>query len=252
MLPLWSLASRSTGGGYFWTGINTDLREVVGASALAAGTSTGWLDRDAREWTTTDPRQTSSLRRVFNYISSRQPPRYPLPVDQSLAATGADVFRTACASCHAPDGARVGQVVPVSEVGTDDARVRAWPASAAAALNEYGEGRDWVFSGFRSTDGYIAMPLDGLWLRGPYLHNGSVPTVADLLEPVDRRPRAFWRGYDVIDPVRVGFVSEGAAAERVGSWYDTTRPGNANAGHEYGTALAPELKRALLEYLKTL
>ena len=131
-------------------------------------------------------------------------------------------------------------------------RVRAWPEAAADALNAFGNGRDWAFSTFRTTDGYVAVPLDGLWLRAPYLHNGSVPSLADLLEPAERRPRGFWRGYDVIDPVKVGFISEGAAAEREGSWYDTTHPGNSNAGHDYGTALTPELKRALLEFLKTL
>ncbi|MNC89163.1 hypothetical protein D3C83_50650 [compost metagenome] len=56
----------------------------------------------------------------------------------------------------------------------------------------------------------------------------------------------------MIDPVNVGFIADGAAAGREGSWFDTARPGNANTGHEYGTALAPDLKRALLEYLKTL
>jgi len=251
MLPLWNLGARRPGG-YFWTGANTNLTEVVRASALAAGTSTSWLDRDTRRWDETDPRETSSLRRVLNYIGSRQAPRYPLPIDTALATAGADVFRTTCASCHAPDGARTGQIVPRPEIGTDDRRVASWTKPAADALNAYGEGRDWSFSGFTAGDGYVAVPLDGIWLRGPYLHNGSVPTLADLLEPAATRPRAFWRGYDVIDPAKVGFISEGAGAERAGSRFDTSAPGNSNAGHEYGTALAPDLKRALLEYLKTL
>ncbi len=96
------------------------------------------------------------------------------------------------------------------------------------------------------------MPHDGLWLRAPYLHNGSVPTLTDLLEPPAQRPTRFWRGYDVYDPVKVGFVSTGREAERAGTPYDTSRPGNSNAGHVYGTTLPPESKRALLEYLKTL
>jgi hypothetical protein len=83
------------------------------------------------------------------------------------------------------------------------------------------------------------------------LHNGSVPTLADLLEPVASRPTRFWRGYDVLDPVKVGFISAGAEAMRAGTRYDTSLPGNSNAGHEYGTTLPPEGKRALLEYLKT-
>ena len=110
------------------------------------------------------------------------------------------------------------------------------------------------FSHFRKTQGYSNQPLDGLWLRAPYLHNGSVPTVAALLEPSDRRPRLFFIGYDVYDFANLGFVTSGPDAERRGWRYDTSLPGNGKKGHEgpaYGTSLSPELRRALLEYLKT-
>lgn len=100
--------------------------------------------------------------------------------------------------------------------------------------------------------GYVAQFLDGIWLRAPYLHNGSVPTLADLLTPAAERPQSFWRGYDVYDPGRVGFIVQGAAAERAGTHYDTTLRGNGNQGHEFGTALPEADKAALLEYLKTL
>ncbi len=98
----------------------------------------------------------------------------------------------------------------------------------------------------------MSVPLDGLWLRAPYLHNGSVPSLTDLLEPAAQRPTRFWRGYDVYDPVRVGFVTSGPEAERLGTFFDITRPGNSNDGHPYGTDLSPADKRALIEYLKTL
>jgi hypothetical protein len=145
----------------------------------------------------------------------------------------------------------VGQVVPASEVGTDRHRLEMWTRGSVDAYNAYGEGRPWRLSHFRKTDGYIAVPLEGLWLRAPYLHNGSVPTVADLLEPPETRPRGFWRGYDLYDPVKVGFVSAGAEAQRAGTFYDTALPGNGNGGHRYGTTLAAEEKRALIEFLKT-
>ena len=86
----------------------------------------------------------------------------------------------------------------------------------------------------------------------PYLHNGSVPSLADLLEPAAQRPTRFYRGYDVIDPVKVGFVSSGPEAEQAGFAYDVTLPGNGNAGHEYGSGLSPDEKRALVEFMKTL
>ena len=78
----------------------------------------------------------------------------------------------------------------------------------------------------------MSVPLDGVWLRAPFLHNGSVPTLDELFAPETRRAR-FYRGYNVFDPSRVGFISEGDAAAR-GSLYDTTQPGNSNAGHASG------------------
>jgi hypothetical protein len=100
--------------------------------------------------------------------------------------------------------------------------------------------------------GYIAAFLDGIWLRAPYLHNGSVPSLRDLLSPVAERPKLFYRGYDVYDPVKVGFVTEGEEAERVGTRYDVSERASGNQGHEYGTDLSAKEKDALIEYLKTL
>ncbi|HEY1764226.1 MAG TPA: hypothetical protein VGF85_04830, partial [Opitutaceae bacterium] len=111
------------------------------------------------------------------------------------------------------------------------------------------------FTHFRKTNGYANQPLDGLWLRSPYLHNGSVPTVRDLLEPAAKRPKSFYRGYDVYDPKDLGYVSTvGTEGDRRYFAYDTTLPGNGNFGHEgryYGTDLSDDDKQALLEFLKT-
>ena len=99
---------------------------------------------------------------------------------------------------------------------------------------------------------YKARPLNGIWATAPYLHNGSVPTLRDLLEPAAKRPKVFWRGYDVYDPVKVGFVSDGPEAQRVGTRLDTGSKAGGNQGHEFGTGLTAVEKEALLEYLKTL
>jgi cytochrome c peroxidase len=116
----------------------------------------------------------------------------------------------------------------------------------------YGEER---FSHFRKTFGYANSPLDGLWLRAPYLHNGSVPTLRDLLEPSDKRPKTFYRCYDVYDQNKVGFVAD-VSNEKGREYfeYNTDEPGNSNKGHEgkrYGTELPVAEKDALIEYLKT-
>ena len=84
------------------------------------------------------------------------------------------------------------------------------------------------FTHFRKTNGYANQPLDGIWLRGPHLHNGSVPTLRDLLEPIRRcGPVTFYRGYDVFDQVKVGFMSDVPAGRRpeVFTRYDTTLAG---------------------------
>ena len=251
MVPLWNLKQHA-GYAYHWDGLNTNLKEVVLSSAIGDGATTKWVDRDNRKWDSTDPRTMSSLRRIQNYIEGLSAPKYPFPVDQALAAEGSQIYADHCASCHAPGGARTGTVVPAIEVGTDRHRLEMWTPASATAYNAYGEGHDWKFSHFRTTNGYVSVPLDGVWLRAPYLHNGSVPNLAALLEPVDRRPSRFWRGYDVYDPLQVGFVTDGPAAQTAGTSYDTAQPGNSNAGQTYGTDLPAPSNRALLEFLKTL
>ena len=79
-----------------------------------------------------------------------------------------------------------------------------------------------------------------------------MPNLRALLQPPEKRPLTFYRGGDLYDPVNVGFVSSGPAAERGGFLLDTRQRGNGNQGHTYGTALEAGDKEALLEYLKTL
>jgi hypothetical protein len=101
-------------------------------------------------------------------------------------------------------------------------------------------------------ESYQSPPLDGIWMRAPYLHNGSVPTLRDLLKPASERPKIFYRGYDVYDPINVGFVTQGFDTAHQSWKLDTAERGNGNQGHVYGTSLAPAEKNALIEYLKTL
>ncbi|WP_297325570.1 di-heme-cytochrome C peroxidase [Nitrosomonas sp.] len=134
---------------------------------------------------------------------------------------------------------------------------------------------DTTVSPLASLNAYKARPLNGIWATAPYLHNGSVPTLYDLLLPKKRpgdsedgeyRPEQFEVGSREFDPVRVGFKSSGYQ----GFTFKTTDQngeeirGNSNAGHEYASGktaqpngkilkpLTKEQKLDLLEYLKTL
>lgn len=186
------------------------------------------------------------------YLGELPAPAYPLPIDKALAAQGEAVFAAECASCHKSE--RTGTPIPIAEVGTDPERIATWGPEHAKAANavvrEMGLERRGLVE--EPLVGYVAAYLDGIWLRAPYLHNGSVPTLADLLTPPAQRPKVFWRGYDLLDPERVGFVVQGPEAERVGTRYDTSERAGGSQGHDFGTALPTESKRALIEYLKTL
>ncbi len=129
------------------------------------------------------------------------------------------------------------------------------PGAERLAAREMEEGT-YRYKHYRKTYGYANMPLDGIWLRAPYLHNGSVPTLRDLLEPGDKRPPTFYRGNDIYDPKNLGFLSTDStdADGKPLFLFDTAIPGNGNRGHEgysYGTELPQDEKAALLEYLKS-
>ncbi|MGA8411162.1 MAG: di-heme-cytochrome C peroxidase [Xanthobacteraceae bacterium] len=97
---------------------------------------------------------------------------------------------------------------------------------------------------------YAARPLYGIWAAAPYLHNGSVPTLYDLLLPPDQRPKRFALGPREYDPVKIGFAVN-AACNQQDCIVDTTRTGDGNGGHLWGTDLAEPDRISLLEYLKT-
>ncbi|MBV8096648.1 MAG: hypothetical protein JO110_26070 [Acetobacteraceae bacterium] len=97
---------------------------------------------------------------------------------------------------------------------------------------------------------YAARPLYGIWAAAPFLHNGSVPTLYDLLLPPEQRPKRFALGARQYDPVKLGFAVETACSQQ-DCLVDTTRTGDGNGGHLWGTDLAEPDRMALLEYLKT-
>src|SRR4030095_4863064 len=189
---------------------------------------------------------------LHEYLTKLPPPKYPFPVDATKAEAGKEVFAKNCATCHA--SARADTRIPLAEIGTDRNRLDSWNKNAAAIANKVVTDMGLQRKGLveETLDGYIAAFLDGLWLRAPYLHNGSVPNLRDLLEPAAQRPKVFYRGYDVYDPSKVGFTTDGPEAQRSGTRFDVSLKANGNQGHEFGTNLSAGEKDVLVEYMKTL
>ncbi len=192
---------------------------------------------------------------VFNTPSPRWADHLPgLPIDDAAAARGATVYATHCASCHGL-GADYSRRTEVVDVGTD-----AWRAEGMADFADDLNGL--VISQDNGTvvevqAGYVPPPLDGIWARFPYLHNGSVPTLCDLLRQPEDRPTTFVVG-PPDDPdtdfdaacVGIPTVPPDAWLDDPQNVVDTTRPGLGNQGHV--TAVPEGDVADLVEFLKTL
>jgi hypothetical protein len=240
-MSIWNQAEQE-GIWHHWDGNNDSLDERNLSAAIGAGVA---LDPPSFDF--------PGIERVKQWVLQHPPPRYPFPVDLALAGSGKPIYERMCASCHDPAGEHFGTVTPQTKVGTDAERMLAFDKEMAARMNTIGAGTPWSFHRFRSTNGYANHSLEGIWLRAPYLHNGSVPTLDDLLKPVNQRPPTFFAGNDVYDQVRVGFVTNAPGnATRSFIEFDTRLKGNSNVGHVYGSALSDQERHALLEYLKTL
>jgi mono/diheme cytochrome c family protein len=142
-------------------------------------------------------------------------------------------------------GPRAGAATIVGHISTAVA-ARLPPAEVQAGLGAY---RAAIKANPGRLDAYKAIPLAGVWAGAPYLHNGSVANLQQLLTPPAQRAVRFSVGGRDYDPAVVGFP---ATVSGTGYVLDTTLPGNAATGHDYGTQLPDAAKASLLEYLKTL
>jgi hypothetical protein len=220
-----------------WDGNNNSIEQRNFAAAMAIG-ATPFSVRP------------SSFKRVTDFLWKLEPAKFPAPIDAAKATHGAEVFTQQCASCHSWKSKMLGEVNEKVDVGTDKHRLHSFTQGLVDSFHQIAES-PFRFTAYRKTQAYSNIPLDGIWARGPYLHHGAVPSLWDLLQTPDKRPKVFYRGYNVLDPVKVGFVSEGPDAAKNGFLYDTTLAGNSNEGHVYGTQLSDADKWALIEFLKT-
>lgn len=255
MMPLWAMDQiinrQDKVYSLHWDGLNTNLHEVVVSGAIGDGmTYKTYSD------------VSDSMKMRENWIRVQQPPPSPFSIHRDKydpyyvsaneVEKGKQIYTNYCADCHETSGSQFRTVVSVMEVGTDRHRIDMWTKLARDRYSNYQKDTaNWDFSHWQKNDGYVSTELTGLWLRGPYLHNGSVPTLKDLLKTANERPKAYCRGSDTVDPINGGFIAPLQKENCKGFYFDTRVPGNGNVGHEYGTSLADNEKAALLSYLKT-
>lgn len=250
--PWWHMRHKST---MFYNGMGRgDHRQtMMTASSLCVDDVADALEID------------TYFHHIAAYIASIEPPRWPWPIDGAQAAHGKRVFEANCAGCHGRYGDD-GTVdypnlrIPLGVIGTDPIYVY-----GGSILGEFVDwynssvyGREaWLEPG----DGYVAPPLAGVWASAPYFHNGSVPTVAHVLD--SRSRPAYWKRLDYdsrnYDRRRLGwpiveldYGQDAADDDERRFIYDTTQLGHWNRGHTFGDHLTPVERRAVVEYLKTL
>ena len=212
--------------------------------------------------TVTDTTEAAEVDSHFNdilaYINSIQAPKYPKPIDEALAANGEKIFTATCAGCHGTygdDGKYPNLLIPESIIQTDSALF-----TSNYSNPQFVEwfNKSWFATGDHPAQlvpyqGYIAPPLDGVWITAPYMHNGSVPNLETMLNS-GKRPKYWQRNftnpsynYDI-----PGWNYEEKEKPGNSEVYNTTLKGFGNYGHNFGDNLSEKERRAVIEYLKTL
>ncbi|MNU84051.1 Cytochrome c [compost metagenome] len=201
-------------------------------------------------------RHVPEVETAWAYLKTVRPQPFPGRIDQARAVAGRDVFQRSCAACHGTyaetaQGPRLLRFPNwAGLVGTDRTRAEAITETLVARVNASPMGGSISAA---ATGLYAAPPLTGLWQSAPYLHNGSVPSLAALLG-LEERPERFRVGGHAMDLERVGIAYPDGYQPYAGSaWVDTRKPGLGGRGHETPFAdLSREDRLALLEYLKRL
>jgi mono/diheme cytochrome c family protein len=195
---------------------------------------------------------------VLAYIYSLEPPKYPYPINAPLARQGGVLFVRYCSKCHGNygrDGDYPNLLIPESLIGTDSLLYKA--NYQTPQFIEWFN-KSWFAQGDHPARlepfyGYIAPPLDGIWITAPYFHNGSVPDLEGVLNSKDRP--SYWSRdfinpqYDYQDP---GWKYSRLTGPGGTTVYNTTLPGYGNYGHTFGDKLTDKERLAVIEYLKTL
>lgn len=224
------------------------------------------------------PEISSNVQQSIAYTLDLKPPKFTdvfpdQKLDQQKIGRGEKVYMAHCDSCHGhPDqggawvrGSMQDVVIPYEKLGTDGERVnfRYYDVLGDVLVNSFPPKqplrpkREDIRPGpLGRTRGYIGVPIVGAYARAPFLHNGSIPTLAELIN-LEPRPDVYYRGANNYDPVDAGLIVPTAPDSKRYFRFDASIPGNSNRGHDYPWAYKgpgwneTDLKD-LLEYLKTL
>jgi len=255
-----------------WGQFDGSVRDRLTRSVLAAMAIGATMDNLAIDEISTN------VENSIAYTLDLKGPKYTqvfpdMKIDQEKAVRGEKVYMTYCESCHGhPDaqgtwikGKEQGVVFPYQTVGTDPERV---------TFRYYDVLADYLYAWFPAkqplrpkredlrpgplgnTRGYIGSPIVSAFSHAPYLHNGSVPTMAELINLKPRR-NLFYRGDNLYDPLDLGLVVPEQQDVKRYFRFDTSERGNSNQGHNYpwaykGPGWDPAALQDLLEYLKTI
>lgn len=283
---LWGFADTA----YFHYAANTNsiLERNIGQALGLGATYDKTLGTFA---TSVDIRNTNTLEELADKIQVPDWPAAFGAIDAQKVARGKVLYQQNCAECHerfastplpdnVPKGSWVLQTFALDQIGTDPNEAKNFPVpvtsngkqmplpQAIALLipkieQAYYDDKDnhvtqaeqsaWnhgrLPAEWRGPLLYSARPMAGVWATPPFLHNGSVLTLYDLLLPAAQRPAKFFVGSRKYDPAHLGYVNE-KDDQRVFE-FDTTKAGNSNSGHEYGTKLGEAEKMELLEFMKS-
>jgi len=224
------------------------------------------------------PEISSNVEQSIAYTLDLKPPKFTevfpdQKLDGQKIARGAKVYMAHCNTCHGhPEGggnlvrgSEQDVVVPYEKLGVDGERVtfRYYDTLGDALVNSFPPKqplrpkREDIRPGpLGRTRGYIGVPIVGAYARAPFLHNGSVPNLAELIN-LKPRPTVYYRGANNYDPVDAGLIVPSTPDAKRYFRFDTSVAGNSNRGHDYPWAYkGPGWNEAdlqdLLEYLKTL
>ncbi len=245
-VPAWWMLKKKNGMFYNGFGRGDFGRFLMASNLLTVSDTTEAAEVD------------SHFNDVLAYINSIKPPKYPKEINDALAAKGEKIFTASCAGCHGTYGEEEkypNLLIPESIIQTDSALY-----TSNYSNPQFVEwfNKSWFTKGDHPAQlvpyrGYIAPPLDGVWITAPYLHNGSVPNLETLLNS-HKRPKYWQRSftnpsYNYETP---GWNYEEKDAPGGSEVYNTTLNGFGNHGHTFGDRLSKKERRAVIEYLKTL